>query len=319
MNESTWLRHKLRNSLQSVLLLAGMMGLTGAVGWLLEGPDGVLWALVAVVLLIVLNPMVSPKLILGMYRARELPPDEAPALHRVVETLAYRAGLPAAPRLYYVPSAMINAFAVGTRGNAAVACTDGLLGNLSLREITGVLAHEISHIRNNDMWVMGLADLFTRMTNILSLVGQFLLLLNLPLLLMSGYTISWAAILLLVFAPTLSALLQLALSRTREYDADLGAAELSGDPEGLALALAKLERLHAGFFEQVFLPGRQIPEPSLLRTHPPTEERIRRLLALRHEPGFAAQPRLRTPGNPRIPGHGPVQSAPRWHIGGLWY
>ncbi len=319
MNESTWLRHKLRNSLQSILLLTGMVTLTGAVGWLLEGPDGILWALVAVVMLIVLNPMVSPTLILGMYRARELIWDEAPALHRVVETLAHRAGLPAAPRLYYVPSAMINAFAVGTRRNAAVACTDGLLRNLSLREITGVLAHEISHIRNNDMWVMGLADLFTRMTNILSLVGQFLLLLNLPLLLMSGYTISWAAILLLVFAPTLSALLQLALSRTREYDADLGAAELSGDPEGLALALAKLERLQAGFFERVFLPGRQIPEPSLLRTHPPTEERIRRLLALRHEPGFTAQPRLRVPGSVRLPGHGPVQRGPRWHMGGLWY
>jgi len=181
------------------------------------------------------------------------------------------------------------------------------------------LAHEISHVRNNDMWVMGLADLFTRMTNILSVVGQFLLLLNLPLLLMSDYTISWAAILLLVFAPTLSALLQLALSRTREYDADLGAAELSGDPEGMALALAKLERLQAGFFERVFLPGRQIPEPSLLRTHPPTQERLRRLLALRHEPGFASQSQLRVPGTLRTPGHGPVQHAPRRHMGGLWY
>ena len=134
-------------------------------------------------------------------------------------------------------------------------------------------------MRNNDLWVMGLANMFSRSTSLL-LLGPFLLLLNLPLILFSQGMLSWWAILLLIFAPNLSALAQVALSRTREYDADLNAARLTGDPEGLADALAKIERLQGGWLEQILLPGRRVPEPSLPRTHPDTEERIARLMAL---------------------------------------
>jgi len=119
----------------------------------------------------------------------------------------------------------------------------------------------------------------------------------------------------MVFAPTISALLQLALSRTREFDADLGAARLTSDPRGLATALAKMEKMQSGAFEQVLMPGRRVPEPSLLRTHPPTEERVQRLLQFADafdEPP-APQPLLdhtTLPGQPR---------RPRWHLGGTWY
>jgi heat shock protein HtpX len=255
-----------------------------------------------------------------LYGASRIGADQAPVLWKAVSRLAERAELPARPELYYVPSRMLNAFAVGTRERSAIAVTDGLLRQLDLRELVGVLAHEISHVRNNDLWVMGLADMFSRATSTLSLVGQFLLLLNLPLVMFSAVSINWLAILLLVFAPTLSALTQLALSRTREYDADLNAARLTGDPAGLASGLAKIERLQGGWLERIFMPGRRIPEPSLLRTHPQTEERIARLMALK--PALAGGERLpfEEPAFDARAGMGrPVLPPPRWHISGLWH
>jgi heat shock protein HtpX len=215
---------------------------------------------------------------------------------------------------------MLNAFAVGAPNQAAIAVTDGLLRNLTLREVAGVLAHEISHVRSNDLWVMGLADLFSRATSLMSLMGQFLLLLNIPLLLFGQAAINWFVVLLLIFAPNLSALAQLALSRTREYDADLNAARLTGDPEGLARALQKIEHVQGGWLERIFMPGRRVPEPSLLRTHPQTDERISRLLALRRQvPRF--QERIlvdSTPDLTSILGR-PVVRLPGWHISGLWH
>jgi heat shock protein HtpX len=164
---------------------------------------------------------------------------------------------------------------------------------------------------------MGLADLFSRMTSWFSSVGQILLVINLPLTMFSEYAVSWAAILILVLAPTLSALMQLALSRIREYDADLGATELTGDPRGLALALAKMERYQGRFIEQIFFPGRRVPDPSLLRTHPPTQERIERLLEL--EP--AATPVSHPPAVPSLASAAfpPVERRPGWHLNGIWY
>jgi heat shock protein HtpX len=129
------------------------------------------------------------------------------------------------------------------------------------------------------MRIIGFADLANRLTHGLSLFGQFLLIVNLPLVLFSGISINWMAILLLIFAPGISALLQLALSRTREYNADLGAVELMGNPEALATALAKIDANGNTFFNR--LPWPANPNSQILRTHPRTRERIRRLLAIR--------------------------------------
>ncbi|HSS65244.1 MAG TPA: zinc metalloprotease HtpX, partial [Gammaproteobacteria bacterium] len=246
----------------------------------------------------------------------ELTPRQAPGVFRVLDTLARRAALPALPKLYYIPSSVINAFAVGTRRSAGIAVSDGMFQALSERELCGVLAHEISHIRHNDTWVMGLADLFSRLTAFFSMFGQLILLLYVPVAVFSKLQINWLAVLALVFAPTVSVLLQLALSRTREYEADLGAAELSGDPEGFASALRKIERHQGRFLEQIFFPGRRIPDPSLLRTHPATDERIRRLRQLQPEPALQA----RLPDLSAIP-HTPRARTrrPRWHFPGTWY
>lgn len=314
MNPQQQQQHKLNNTLQSILLISTMMILLGALGFILIGSNGLILALVLCAVLVFLGPNVSPRLILRMYQARELKPQQVRELYALNELLSQRAQLPRAPRLFYIPSRMLNAFAVGNREQSAIALTDGLLRHLNARELCGVIAHEISHIRHNDMWVMNLADMISRVTMMLSQIGIFLLIVTLPLLLFGFIDFSLLAALLLIIAPTVSTLLQLALSRTREYDADLGAVELTGDPQGLAVALSKLERRQGGWLERIFMPGRREPDPALLRTHPPTEERIKRLLALS---GQSFQPLLRDLKLSQ--GLASPNRRPRWRVSGLWY
>ncbi len=309
-------RHRLINALQTLLLLSGMAAILSALGWIVAGGAGILAALAGGLVLIFLNPSLSPGLVLRLYNARELSAREAPGVHGLLVALARRAELATLPKLYYVPSNLINAFTVGRRESAVIAVTDGLLRALGPRELCAVLAHETAHIRHNDIWVMSLADLFSRLTGTFAWIGQLLLLLNLPLVLLSEVVINWAAIGILIAAPALTILLQLALSRTREYDADLGAAELTSDPEGLAQALQKMERYQGSWLEQVLLPGRRVPDPSLLRTHPPTKERMRRLRRLAPRRDVPALERhARGPWSRPAP----VSRAPRWHVHGLWY
>lgn len=276
--------HRWNNRLHAALLLSGMGVLLGVIGYVLGGLTGAAMALAAGAVLAALTPRVSPRWVLGLYQARQLQPRDAPGLFQAAAALCARAGLEPPPSLYYIPSAVMNAFSVGTRNEASIALTDGLLRGLDSRELLGVLAHEVSHIRNNDMWIMAMADGVSRMVSLFALFGQVLFAVNLPLFLLGLERLPWIPILLLLAAPTAGALLQLALSRNREYDADLDAANLTGDPEGLALALQRLERAQGRLWEQVWFPGARIPDPSLLRTHPPTEERVRRLLALAPAP-----------------------------------
>jgi heat shock protein HtpX len=320
MNPEVWHRHALANTLQSIALLAAMGGFLALLGWMLWGANGVVWLLLAGALLLLFNPVASPGLIMRMYRAERVTPDRAPLLTGALTDLARRAGLPTVPALYYIPSSMTNAFSTGFSDHAAIAVSDGLLHRLNTRETVAVLAHEVSHVRNNDIWVMGMADMFNRLTSMLSLFGQFLLFLNLPLMLLSGVSIHWGAVLILILAPTLSALAQLGLSRTRELNADLNAVRLTGDPKSLARALVKIEQTQGPFWERILLPGRRIPEPSMLRTHPPTEERVRRLLELElpTRPVAITLPLQRGIGaEPRV--GDPITRRPSWHITGLWH
>jgi len=316
MDPNVWLRHSLANRLHSLLLLAIMGGFLALLGELLWGSDGIILLLLLGAILLLLNPVITPQLIMRMYRATRLTPDRSPALHAALVELTRRADLPTIPVLYYIPSSMLSAFTVGRQNEAAIAITDGLLQTLDSREMIGVLAHEVSHIHNNDTWVMGVADMFSRLTSLLSLFGQFLFILNLPLILLAHININWSAILILIFAPNLSALAQLGLSRTREYSADLNAARLTGDPEGLARALVKIERYSGSFMERLFLPGRRIPEPSLLRTHPPTEERVRRLMELKPS-AHPLHPQMASLSGSVFGNR--IEHPPRWRVTGLWH
>jgi heat shock protein HtpX len=265
-----------------------------------------------------MSARLSPELVLKLYKARPMPEEDFPEGHRILRQLSARAGLPSAPDLYYVPSQLMNAFAVGKRDDAAVAVTDALIRGLSPRQFAGVLAHEMSHIRNEDLKVMALADMVSRLTAVMSTTGLFLLLLNLPGLIAGGAGVPWAGIALLWAAPTIGALMQLALSRAREYDADLDAVALTGDPEGLASALLKLEKSQGRQWEMM-LPGGRVPQPSVLRSHPKTSERVRRLLALAgREEGEGPWD-----GHDLVAPHSPVPliPGPRYRLPGtgLWY
>ncbi len=314
--------HQRQNWLQTVLMLGGMIGILALLGWALPLADGVLIMLIVGIAFFVFTSRVSSRWVLRMYKARRIRESEAQDLFALLRELTRRAGLDRMPDVFYIPSRMLNAFVVGKKHEAALGLTDGLLRSLSYRELAAVLAHEVSHIRNNDMYVMSLADTIMRLTSALSLFGQILLFLYLPFFLMDLSSIPLIPILLLIFAPNICALLQLALSRTREYQADIEAARLTGDPIGLAQALAKLERQQGGLMERLFLPGRRVPEPSVLRTHPPTEERIRRLRELS---GFRQGPPNHrqvhdADGTISIPVHYPrIMLRPGWHINGTWY
>lgn len=274
-----------RHYIQALLLLVLMGGFMALLGSVLWGVQGALWLLAAVLIFFMFSGQGSTQWLMRLKGAQPLAADRSPILTQALEVLAQRAQLPVVPQLYYVQSPVMNAFAVGDLEDSAVAVTDGALRQLTFHELLGVLAHELSHIQHHDLRVMGLANLFSFVTRLLSGIGQILLLISLPMVLMGMATVSLWAIVLLIMAPSLSALAQLALSRSREYDADLGAVELTGDPESLAQALVKIENAQQ---RRWFWPGTRPVESRWLRTHPLTADRVERLMALkaRYTPVF---------------------------------
>jgi heat shock protein HtpX len=312
--------HKARNALHSALLVGGLGLLTGFSAWLIWGPMGVAVTLVAIGVVYAFGPRLPPEMIMRFFRARQLDQRNGSQILHIVDVLSDRAELPAAPRVYVIPSMTLNAFATGTTQNAVIGITEGMLRRLSINELAGVLAHEISHIRNSDLAVMGLADVLTRLTQALAYLAIILALINLPAFLLGEAEFPLLALLLLYLAPTVSSLIQLGLSRTREYDADLEAASLTGDAAALASALEKLERYQGRFWEDMRLPvpGRRIPQPSLLRSHPKTEDRIARLRDLADRPML---PHLALAEEPMLSliGLGPAAMRPRYRWTGVWF
>ena len=282
-------RHRLMNTLHTWLLAGGSLALLAVTAWVFGGFLGVVLAVGFGAVSLAAVRRVSPQLVLSMYKARPVTEAEFPAGVRIVRVLAERAKLPAVPRLHIIPSQMLNAFAVGRRPDSVIAITDALARRLTTRELAGVLAHEISHIAHEDIKVMALADIVSRFTSVMSTVGLLTLIINLGGMFGgAGEQVPWLAVLVLLAAPTVGGLLQMALSRTREFDADFGAAVLTGDPDGLASALRKLERARGRLWEGILLPGGRIPDPSALRTHPATRDRLERLAALKAEMGALA-------------------------------
>lgn len=294
MNSSQALDHKVKNLLQTILLIVSMSLLLAVISRLLLGPDLWIWVLAGLVVVLFTLPGISPQWLLHVYQARMIKPRQIPRIFSILQSISDRAALPRPPQLYWIPSQTLNAFAVGSRSNAAIAITDGLFRRLNERELAGVIAHEISHIRNNDLRLMTLADLFTRLTHTLSLVGLMMIFISLPLMLIGQASISFWGMLLLVISPSISALLQFGLSRVREFDADLDAARLTADPKGLASALAKIDQQSINLWQRIIMPNYHDQQPSVLRTHPDTASRIERLLSLgqggehRHAPSSEA-------------------------------
>lgn len=277
---------QLSRSIALIGVLLGVFLLTGAQ----------VFGVVGTVLILVATALVA---IWGSRRFRHVPanavelsPSEAPGLFRIVAWLVQQAGLSRTPTLYVTRSGMMNAAAFGTEDAPGLLVTAGLVRGLDRRELAGVLAHEISHIRNRDLLLFRLADTVRYLTTFISRVFWLMVLLYFPLLLATDTLISGWVLLLLLGAPVISLVVQLALLRQREFDADRTAAELTGDPEGLARALYRIDRASRYWVHQ-FLPLPDRQESSLFRTHPATGERVRRLRELGRELGGEGRRHLR--------------------------
>jgi heat shock protein HtpX len=264
--------HQWWNTAQSILQLGTLTGLLSLLGWLLAGTLGIAFATGTVLLTLWFLPRLSPAVLMRWHQGRLLRTEELPWLHQIQKELANQAGFVRSPALYYVPSPALNAFAVGNRQESGIAVTDGLLRTLSYREIRAVLAHEMTHLQHNDVSVMLLSSIVGRLIHWLAWLGIALILFSLPLSWLYEQPVPWSWLLLVIVAPWLSLLLQAGLSRTREFQADLGAARLTGDPQALIQALTKIN------------PGSSAPvHPSgttLLRSHPATSKRIDRLASI---------------------------------------
>lgn len=275
--------HRWLNHMHSLVLLAGMLLLLMTIGWLIAGTGGVIGSLAFGVIIILNVRLISPSLLLKLSRAQAIYYEQAPTLYQLLGQLSQQAGLSYRPRLYRLPAISLMAFTLGFKNDACIVLSDGLLHALNKRELAGVLAHEMSHIQHRDIWVMVLADIISRMTSLFSLVAYLLLIAYLPLLLIYEIKIPWLLFIFLLFAPTISSLMQLSLSRVREYNADLGAVALTNDPIGLISALKKIDQYQSGWLEMLGLPGQRLPDISLLRTHPSTGERVSRLFKVAEE------------------------------------
>ncbi|MBM4326046.1 MAG: zinc metalloprotease HtpX [Deltaproteobacteria bacterium] len=273
------------NRLKTVILLAALSGFLVVMGGAIGGKNGALLALVMAGVMNFGSYWFSDKLVLRMYNAQEVTQQEAPDLYNMVQQLTQSAGIPM-PKLYIIPDESPNAFATGRNpDHAAVAVTEGILRLLTWEELAGVVAHELSHVKNRDILIQTIASAIGAAITYLSYMGMF----------MGNRSEDdegpgiLSSILMVVLAPIAATIIQLAISRSREYLADETGARICGRPRWLAGALRKLqmgtERAPMNavpatapmFIVNPFAGGGMA---SLFSTHPPIEERIARLEAM---------------------------------------
>jgi heat shock protein HtpX len=278
------------NAIKTGLLLAALTLILVVGGQAIAGQQGMTFALIIAAIMNLGAYFWSDKIALAMSGAQPVTPDQASRMYRVMERLCARTGLPM-PRLYVIPQAQPNAFATGRNPqHAAVAATAGLLETMEEDELEGVLAHELAHVRNRDTLIMSVAATIAGAITYLAYMGQWALIFG-------GYGgrdrngggSGLGALLMIILAPIAALLVQMAISRQREYAADAAAARFIGHPHGLVNALEKLGHYSKRVPMHNVKPAQAhmyIVQPfsgglaSLFSTHPPVEERIRRLRAL---------------------------------------
>jgi heat shock protein HtpX len=259
---------------RNLLPLVAMAAILAVCGWIVAGLFGTIGVLLGVTALVVVGPQVSPELAMRVGHAIPLDPWDAPAPYHDVAQLARLYHLVNAPKLYLVKQEVPVVFSSGNCRHSAIAVSTAALSVLSERELRAVLAHEMAHIAADDIGLMRVANILGRITSFIATFGLLAILFGLMLPKGSMATeIVW----FLALAPTSVPLLQLAILRRREYAADAAAAQISGDPGALAQALLKIERATRFTLTRMFGNAGAIELPTLLRTHPRTEERVERL------------------------------------------
>jgi len=276
------------NLMKTAILMAAITALFMAIGSLLGGQQGMILALIVALGMNFFSYWFSDKLVLRMYNAQEVDESSAPQFYGMVRELAQRAQLPM-PRVYLIDEAAPNAFATGRNpNNAAVAATTGILRVLSERELRGVMAHELAHVKHRDILI---STISATMAGAISMLANFAMFFGgrdnegRPANPIVG-------LLVMLLAPLAASVIQMAISRAREFEADRGGAEISGDPQALASALQKIHRYAQGMPMEA---AERHPETAqmmimnplsggglrgLFSTHPSTEERVERLLAM---------------------------------------
>ncbi|MCK6419502.1 MAG: zinc metalloprotease HtpX [Aquabacterium sp.] len=276
------------NMLKTAVLMAAITALFMFIGQMLGGTSGMWLALVVAVAMNFFSYWFSDRIVLRMYNAQEVDERTAPQFVRMVRELAGRAGLPM-PRVYLIDEAAPNAFATGRNpDHAAVAATTGLVRTLTEREVRGVMAHELAHVRHRDILISTISATMAGAIGMLANFGMMF----------GGRDAEGrpanpiAALLVALLAPLAASLIQMAISRSREFEADRGGAEISGDPQALAAALQKIQRYAqgipmAGAERHPETAQMMIMNPlsagglrSLFSTHPSTEDRVERLLQM---------------------------------------
>lgn len=273
------------NTMKTVLLMTGLTLLLVLAGRAFGGKNGMVMAFAFACIMNIGTYWFSDKIVLAMYRARKVSEAEAPELHRIVRELSIRAGVPM-PKVYTIDNNTPNAFATGRNPeHAAVAVTTGIMNLLARDELSGVLGHELAHIKHRDILIGTIAATVAGAISMLANMAQWTMMFGgrrdereggHPLM----------AMVMMIFAPIAAMLIQMAISRSREYLADEGGAKISGNPLSLARALGKLQRgvqimpmnanpATAHMFIVNPLTGGGLL--ALFSTHPPIEERVRRL------------------------------------------
>lgn len=276
------------NMMKTAVLMAAITALFMAIGSMLGGRTGMMLALVVAVGMNFFSYWFSDKMVLKMYNAREVDETSAPRFYGMVRELAQRAQLPM-PKVYLIDEAAPNAFATGRNPeHAAVAATTGILNVLSERELRGVMAHELAHVKHRDILI---STISATMAGAISMLANFAAFFGgrdsegRPANPIAGIAVA-------ILAPLAASLIQMAISRAREFEADRGGAEISGDPAALASALDKIHRyaqglpLHAAEAHpetaqmMIMNPLSGGGLRGMFSTHPSTEERIARLMAM---------------------------------------
>jgi len=269
----------LRNQIKTVIFLGLLTGVLLAVGWFWQGQMGLTIAIIAAVAINFGTYWYADKIVLKMYKAKPASKSEYPKLHAIVEKLAKKARIPK-PRIFIVPQDAPNAFATGRDPkHACVAVTVGLLKLLTDKEIEGVLAHELTHVKHRDTLIMCVAATVAGVIMYIAMIARFSAIFGMG----DGDNNILSLLIVAILTPIIAMIIQLAISRSREYMADEGGARLVRSGKGLASALEKLD----AYSRRIPFKGASkatshlfITNPfrgGLLSTHPATKERVRRL------------------------------------------